>query len=107
MLVALLCILTTALFALADASASKAAPSGAALSRVETAVKSEGSRDVPADFVAGRAVADSDNPFEHGRLPLADAVVPAPCLTSGSLVLIADTGPAGAASPLPERPPRV
>ncbi|TXN25047.1 MULTISPECIES: hypothetical protein [Methylobacterium] len=106
MLVALLCVLTTALFALADASASKAAPSGSLRSRVETAFTSEGGRDLPSTYVSGRAVADSDNPFEHGRLPLADAGVPALCLASSRSVVTGDTGPVGAERPLPERPPR-
>jgi hypothetical protein len=106
-LVALLCVLTTALFALADASASGVAPSGFVRSRAETAFTAKANPDLPSAAVSGRVVSDSDNPFEHGRLPMADAGVPARVLASNRALPTADTAPIGVDRPLPERPPRI
>lgn len=105
-LVALLCVLTTALFALADASASRLAPTGVARSRSATIVVPNSKRDIPLTVVTGHTAADSDNPFEHGRVPDAETGVPVRFLASSGPMAATDVGPAGVDRPLPERPPR-
>lgn len=106
MLVALLCVVVIALSALADASASRGGVSYRAQLPTAPVVSSAPDRQRPAAFVADRAMADPDNPFENGRLPLAGGAVSGPISVPSARVLMLEEGLASIDGPRPERPPR-
>ncbi|MCE4223461.1 hypothetical protein HCU64_06835 [Methylobacterium sp. C25] len=90
------------MFAVVDASASNTGVTGDVRT---TAAISASDRQAPPVF-ADRNTSDADNPFEHGRLPVAGAGVTVPQAISSKPALGSVVGLISAELSLPERPPR-